>query len=604
MDVKELMAFKPSQTPKRPAPGGGTVERQEEERAMEEDPDDSYEARAKKRKLAQKKAQAIASRAQEKERLALLEQEARQAKQQQVGAAAEGQEEGISQQERDRIDKLVEKGAEMDSLMLDEGGVKKILLAFEKRVTRNQELRIKFPDQPERFMESEMELHDAIQELHPLATVPQHYPIMVELRCAASLLGLLSHDNTDISVGALGVLQEMTDVDSLQESVEGSEALLEALVECQVCSLLVTNLDRLDEAVREESEGVHNTLSIIENLVELRPEVVLQLCQAGFLHWLVRKLKVKVAYDDNKLYASELLSILLQSEPAARQQFGQMEAVDSLLQQLAYYKRHDPAQQEEAELMENLFDCLCSLLLEVENRTRFLKGEGLQLMNLMLREKKKSRSGALKVLSHALTGQEGTDCCVKFVDVLGLRTLFPLFMKTPKRSKRAGVSAEEHEERAVSILSSLLRNLTPAAGASKQRERILSKFVENDHEKVDRLMEIHDKYLGKVQAADQDIDEEVQTLAGTEAELSEEEIYMKRLEGGLFTLQLVDYIILEACSCGASTVKQRVLQILSLRGGSLKTVRDVVREYAGNLGGDEEERRAGQDHLTQLVDKF
>ena len=85
-------------------------------------------------------------------------------------------------------------------------------------------------------------------------------------------------------------------------------------------------------------------------------------------------------------------------------------------------------------------------------------------------------------------------------------------MKTPKRSKRAGVSAEEHEERAVSILSSLLRNLTPAAGASKQRERILSKFVENDHEKVDRLMEIHDKYLGKVQAADQDIDEEVNVV--------------------------------------------------------------------------------------------
>ena len=35
----------------------------------------------------------------------------------------------------------------------------------------------------------------------------------------------------------------------------------------------------------------------------------------------------------------------------------------------------------------------------------------------------------------------------------------------------------------------------------------------------------------------------------------------------------VDYIILEVCSCGASTVKQRVLQILNLRGGSLKTVR-------------------------------
>ena len=77
--------------------------------------------------------------------------------------------------------------------------------------------------------------------------------------------------------------------------------------------------------------------------------------------------------------------------------------MDSMLQQLAYYKRHDPAVAEEVayhsnlsltevlffcgqvELMENLFDCLCSLMLEVTNRERFLKGEGLQLMNLMLR---------------------------------------------------------------------------------------------------------------------------------------------------------------------------------------------------------------------------
>lgn len=39
-------------------------------------------------------------------------------------------------------------------------------------------------------------------------------------------------------------------------------------------------------------------------------------------------------------------------------------------------------------MMENLFDCLCSLLLHNPNRERFLKGEGLQLMNLMLKEKK------------------------------------------------------------------------------------------------------------------------------------------------------------------------------------------------------------------------
>ena len=82
--------------------------------------------------------------------------------------------------------------------------------------------------------------------------------------------------------------------------------------------------------------------------------------------------------------------------------------------------------------------------------------------------------------------KKGTDNCVKFVDILGLRTLFPLFMKTPARNKRAGVSSEEHEERTVSILASLLKNVTGVNNASKQRERILVKFTENDHEKVDR----------------------------------------------------------------------------------------------------------------------
>merc|ERR1719350_2592724 len=523
-----------------------------------------------------KKAQEIASRAEEEERLAALEEEARLAK-----SAAQGRAGASSSSEREKIDQIVEKGAEQETVSLDEAGGKKILLGFEKKVSRNQEMRIKFPDQPDKFMMSEMELHDGVRELQNVSTVPHMYPTLVELNCASTLLGLLGHDNTDIAVAAVEVIQELTDVDTMNESEEGAEVLLKALVDNQICSLLVTNLERLDETVKEESEGVHNTLAIIENLVELRPEMCKDVAEAGFINWLIKKLKVKVPFDENKLYASEILSILLQTEPENRKLVGELltadsNAIDNLLQQLAYYKRHDPNVSEELEMMENLFDCLCSLLLETENRDRFLKGEGLQLMNLMLREKKKSRSGALKVLSHALTGTEGTDNCIKFVDILGLRTLFPLFMKTPKRSKRAGVSAEEHEEHVISILASLFKNVTSTNNGLKQRERILAKFTENDHEKVDRLMEVHDKYLAKVEESDKAIDREVRMMAKDPEQepLTDEEIYLKRLDGGLFCLQQIDYIILEICSCGASTVKQRVLQILNLRGGSLKTVRD------------------------------
>lgn len=49
------------------------------------------------------------------------------------------------------------------------------------------------------------------------------------------------------------------------------------------------------------------------------------------------------------------------------------------------FKRHNPSTAEEQEMMENLFDALCSCLMLPANRERFLKGEGLQLMNLMLR---------------------------------------------------------------------------------------------------------------------------------------------------------------------------------------------------------------------------
>jgi beta-catenin-like protein 1 len=68
-------------------------------------------------------------------------------------------------------------------------------------------------------------------------------------------------------------------------------------------------------------------------------------------------------------------------------------------------------------------------------------------MHLVCREKKVSRSSALKVLDHAMIGPEGTDNCHKFVDILGLRTIFPLFMKSPRKIKKVGTTEKEHEGR-------------------------------------------------------------------------------------------------------------------------------------------------------------
>jgi len=56
-----------------------------------------------------------------------------------------------------------------------------------------------------------------------------------------------------------------------------------------------------------------------------------------------------------------------------------------------------------------------------------------------------SRTSALKVLDHAMIGPEGADNCQKFVDILGLGRIFPLFIKTPKAHKKAGPNKRELE---------------------------------------------------------------------------------------------------------------------------------------------------------------
>lgn len=564
MDVGELLNYKPPQAIKRPADSENTS-----------DNEDDMEKQRKMRRMAKARASQMFKEASKNTAASLKALD------------------NISDQEKQEILKYVET-EETEGEAVDDAAIKRIALVFEKRALRNREMRIKFPDSPEKFMESEVELHQIIQEMHLVSTVPDLYPLLVELQMIPSILELLSHENTDIAVGVIDLLQELTDVDILHESQEGADTLIDTLLEQQICALLVQNLDRLDETIKEEAEGVHNTLAIIENLTEFRPEVSNDAVKQGLLLWLLRRLKLKLPFDANKLYASEMLSILLQDNDTNRQTLGELDGIDALLQQLAFYKRHDPNTAEEQEMMENLFNCLCSALMIVANRDRFLKGEGLQLMNLMLREKKMSRNGSLKVLDHAMSGPHGKDNCNKFVDILGLRTIFPLFMKTPRKNRKRLLTAEDHEEHVVSIIASMLRNCRGA-----QRQRLISKFTENDHEKVDRLLELHFKYLEKVETIDAELDQ-------SDDETSGDDNYLKKLENGLFTLQLVDYIILEVCAAGPSSIKQRVTQILNLRGASLKTIRHVMREYAGNLGeeGDTDWRDQEQQHILQLIDKF
>lgn len=132
-------------------------------------------------------------------------------------------------------------------LDLDLHGLKALLLGFEKKINKNQRLRVKFADEPEKFLESECDLDDEVKNLYAVAASPDLYPQFVELGAVRSLLGLLSHENTDISISVIQLLLELMDPETAVEAEEEMGAFVDAIIKEQGLELLVQNLSRLDE---------------------------------------------------------------------------------------------------------------------------------------------------------------------------------------------------------------------------------------------------------------------------------------------------------------------------------------------------------------------
>eukprot|EP00124_Ichthyophonus_hoferi_P005491 Ihof_evm2s810 gene=Ihof_evmTU2s810 len=281
-------------------------------------------------------------------------EEEKQEEQEETATSRLDEMDGDDEDEQARILRLLDE--EPAGEEFDVNAMKRQMTSLEKKVTKNQEMRVKYADQPTKFLESEIELHEEIQKAQVLATAPELLPDLIATGC----IGLIC--------------------DSREEGV----AFIDALMEADFLELLMQNLERLDETVREDADCVHNTLGLIENLCALKPGIFKPVFHnAKLRQWLKFRLKQKV-FDANKLYAAEILAILLQQGEENWKLFGEEEGLDMLLRFLAFYRNRDPKSSEEIELMNNYFDALCSCLMRSDNKTKFLQGEGIELMIIML----------------------------------------------------------------------------------------------------------------------------------------------------------------------------------------------------------------------------
>ena len=79
---------------------------------------------------------------------------------------------------------------------------------------------------------------------------------------------------------------------------------------------------------------------------------------------------------------------------------------------------------------------------------------------------------------------------------------------------------------------------------------MLGKFVEQDFAKMDRLAELHINYKHALSELEKHLKREAEQADEEELGDLQDEHYVKRVDAGLDVLQMIDYIILEAC-CGS-----------------------------------------------------
>ncbi|GLI67804.1 hypothetical protein VaNZ11_012092 [Volvox africanus] len=520
------------------------------------------------------------------------------------GGAQPSQQAPQQQLDPEELLRQAEEEANIDQIQaLDAKSLRRLVAGLEKKYKENMALRLKYSDQPDKFLDSEVDLDEHIKSLLQVAGSPELYPVLLDGACLPTLLALLSHENTDIAADVVELLAEMTGADAAEEYGEEARGLVEGLVEHNAPELLVQRLLSFKEDVEEEARAVHNCLAVVENMVEIQPDLAAAFVEkTKLLTWMLRRLKRR-DFDTNKQYASEVLAILMQGSVSNQVRLGAENGIDLLLTCVAQYKSKDPSPGEEEEYMQNCFDVLCASLMQQAHKAAFVKAEGVELMQLMLQSRRQCRYGALKCLDYATT--RFAVPAEKLVDLGGLKQLFGLFMG---KSKVKGPTGEhdvdgEVEERCVSLVSNLVTQLPTAGRGISRRERLLAKFVENEFEKTDRLMELLFRYQGRVRAEERRLADAL-AEAEEDEQVDEEELLLARMDAGLFTLQQCCIILGNLWATGDVGLRKRLLALLHQKGQTLGPVREVLLEYYNSIGeeGGSEEASKTRSHVRGLLE--
>jgi len=513
----------------------------------------------------------------------------------------------------------------------NENEAKRLLVKLKKTWTKNQQNRVKFEQDPNKFLESEIELATMLDHTRAFATTPEFMHLISEDIFKNVLIPGLSHQNIDICGAFVLIFSELSGIeettkDEQEKAIEYVNNFIKTLLETPdftFLELLVTLMKRLDEKSEEEATVLYNCLAIIENFLEVIDNqwILDHIYKSNLLEFLMYRIKTNPRLEpnmNNKLYCLEIISLLTidevygekfiakigdndvtkkdkEDEQKEQKDQKRINGIEALMNQCSFYRQQDPKEEIEAECLQNVYNILISCLQNnQQNRETFVKLEGLQLMVIPVRKKVQSRHLSLKVLANVLA-IKGDPLTKKMVQILitkclALKSLSPLIIRPPKTIKKTKdnkndknminitLSKKENIENIVAIFTAIFQELEPN---SEEHVRLIQKFCENRCDKASRILELHQIYLAQVDKYDKIIIQEAK-LSGNNKKLDADS-YLDRLENGLYVLQMVDYIIVDLAQNGNEMVKEHLKKTMKMKNIKSGTISTIVREYATEL---------------------
>ena len=436
--------------------------------------------------------------------------------------------------------------------VVDANVVKSLLSNLDRCITRNENDRLKHEGNPAQYVDSEVELHASIQELHSLAASPQFFPVMADHakgRILGRFIQLLSHANATIAAGLLTLLAEMSEVnENVPKDVPYILDFVRELLQRNVLDLVIDACNTFEWKQEPSSDlvsfdddtekGVAAALQLLENIMDIYKNDLeeagghdglsqksiahgdaIKNSVMGLMDTLSMMLRKVGGFHFLKLHASEDLSSLLSLDVEAGKSVASRvsekkekvkEILDRLLQSQAGYRKKVPASAEEEEFYLNLTLCISTFCKDEDVcKTTLVDLQGIDLQLLILKEYKSSvcAQGALQVLRYASSG-DAQAVGVAAVEGGALKHAWPFLMGSRELNLK-GPERDTILEHAVIFSSNLVNSLHSCTQADICY-RLAAKFKEGGSKKLRRVCALFARYHSRVRQAELELEERVQ----------------------------------------------------------------------------------------------